>query len=100
MHRKFEALERRQRIREKEKLVFDRYKIKARVDALRNMSTTSWSTVVNIVLSRDDPPGVSWSSAREKIARSGTDWLKARLVKEGCDLIKRYDQLLPPDSKR
>lgn len=114
LHRKYEVFERRQRIREKEKLVFERYKMKSRIDLLKNMSDSAWSAIVATVLSRsstdtkaengaqgaDGGEKDPWHKGREKLARSGHEWLRNRLVKEGKELVKRYDQLLPSDTKK
>lgn len=100
LHRKYEIFERRQRIREKEKLIFERYKMRSRIELLRNMSSLSWATVVNTVLSREGDP--SWAKGRESLRRKpeGIDWLRERLIKEGKELVKRYDQLLPVETKK
>lgn len=52
LHKKYEVFERRQRIREKETLQFERYRLRSRIDLLRGMSKTSWAAVVGVVLSR------------------------------------------------
>lgn len=98
LHKKFEVFERRQRIREREKLQFERYKMKSRIDLLRGMSTMSWSTVVNTVLSRTGQP--SWEKGREKMKEVDVDWLRGRLIHEGKELVKRYDELLPVDPRK
>jgi hypothetical protein len=107
LHRKYEAFERRQRIREKEKLQFERHKMKSRIDLLKNMSATSWAAVVGAVLSRSSVVGLDdhgggydpWARGREKMKTEDVDWLRARLVKEGVEVIKRYDQLLPVERR-
>lgn len=127
LHRKFEVFERRQRIREKEKLQFERYKMRSRIDLLRGMSAPAWIAVVSTVLSRAPHPhpglvnhshgdgesaserGLSrvgpggdgvWAKGREKIRVKGVEWLRSKLVREGEEVMKRYDQLLPNESKK
>ncbi len=126
LHRKYEVFERRQRIREKEKLQFERYKMRSRIDLLKGMSKSGWSSIVTAVLSRfpslskthsqrisgeadigtkkledDGESQVDiWRKGREKIQVEGIDWLREKLVKEGEDLLKRYDQLLPIETRR
>ena len=95
LHKRCEVFERRQHIREKEKLMFERYKMRSRIDLLRNMSIPSWSVVVAAVLSRDE----LWVSGRAKLGDVGVEWLRHRLVKEGLEVMKRYDQLLPVEKK-
>lgn len=108
LHKKCEVFERRQRIREKEKLQFERYKLRSRIDLLKGMSKTSWSAVVSVVLSRsvlnigsgNEECEDRWAKGREKLGREGVDWLRDTLVKEGEELMKRFDQLLPPEHRK
>jgi hypothetical protein len=113
LHRRYEVFERRQRIREKEKLQFERYKMRSRIDLLRNMSIPAWTAVVTTVLSRTPIVETSsidktteesvldaWAKGREKIKLEGMDWLRNKLVREGEEVMKRYDQLLPSEPKR
>ncbi|WOO82162.1 uncharacterized protein LOC62_04G005664 [Vanrija pseudolonga] len=99
LHRKFEAFERRQRIREREKLQFERYKMRARVDLLRSLPAPQWTSVVTAILARTDA-GESWSRGRRKLEAEGVDWLRRKLIKEGVEVLRRYDQLLPNDKKQ
>ncbi|CAD6571536.1 MAG: hypothetical protein TREMPRED_000308 [Tremellales sp. Tagirdzhanova-0007] len=96
LHKRHEVFERRQHIREKEKLMFERYKMRSRIDLLRNMSVPSWTVVVAAVLSRDEP----WESGRAKLGDIGVEWLRHRLVREGLEVMQRYDQLLPVEKKQ
>lgn len=98
LHKKFEIFERRQRIREREKLQFERYKMRSRIELLRNMSIMAWSTLVNTVLSRAGDS--SWEMGREKLKEEDVDWLRGRLIREGQELVKRYDELLPVDPRK
>jgi hypothetical protein len=95
LHKKYEVFERRQRIREKEKLVHERFKLRSRIDLLRNMSIPAWSAILAAVLSR----GEAWTDGRAKLKDVGMDWLRHRLVSEGLEVMMRYDQLLPVEKK-
>ena len=102
LHKKYEVFERRQRIREKEKLQFERYKMRSRVDLLRNMNGPGWATVVATVLSRSGSRGElpMWDKGKQKVMEEGMDWLRGKLVREGEEVLRRYDQLLPVESKK
>jgi len=78
--------------------VFERYKMRSRIDLLKNMSSASWSTVVSTVLSRGGDK--TWTKGREKVGDMGPDWLRSRLVREGRELVRRYDQLLPVEPRK
>lgn len=99
VHKKYEAFEKRQRKDERDKLAFERYKMRTRIDLMRGMSLSAWSTVVNTVMAREDSSGY-WLKGKEKVKAAGVDWLRRRLVREGEEVLKRYDQLLPSDTKR
>ena len=73
--------------------------MRTRIDLLRGMSLSAWSAVVWTVMAREDVSGV-WIKGRERVKVEGVDWLRRRLVREGEEVMKRYDQLLPSDSKR
>jgi len=89
-----EAFERRQRIREIDELKFRRHKMNTRIDLLRNLQPAQWTTVVNNVLARSDPNDV-WARGRKKLDVVGVDWLRRQLIREGIELLTRYDQLIP-----
>ncbi|WVQ95924.1 hypothetical protein IAU59_003023 [Kwoniella sp. CBS 9459] len=97
LHKKYEVFERRQRIREKETLQFERYKMRSRIDLLRNMPKLTWSSVVSTILTRGSD---DWARGKEKIKEKGTDWLKSQLIKEGEEVMKRFDELLPPEQRK
>lgn len=101
VHRRLEAFERRQRIREREKLQFERHKMRTRVELLRNLPAAQWGTVVNTILSRS-VANDAWARGKQKLNTMGVDWLRRRLIHEGMELLRRYDQLLPSanDNKR
>ncbi|OWZ78774.1 hypothetical protein C365_02413 [Cryptococcus neoformans Bt85] len=97
LHRKHEAFERRQRLREKEKLQFERYKLRSRIDLLRNLSKPAWASIVATILARDED---GWKSGRAKVGKEGEEWLRRRLLKEGEEVMKRYEELLPPENRK
>ncbi|WVQ66159.1 uncharacterized protein L199_004337 [Kwoniella botswanensis] len=120
LHRKYEVFERRQRIREKEKLQFERYKMKSRLDLLKNIPRLNWILIVNTILQRftnQDQPTTSKageeldtngetkkedgiSRAKAKIRDNGEEWLKDLLIREGEQLMKRFQELLPPEPRK
>lgn len=73
--------------------------MRTRIDLLRGMSLSAWSAVVWTVMAREDTLGL-WTKGKERVKVEGVDWLRRRLVREGEEVMKRYDQLLPNDSKR
>jgi len=95
--------------------------MRTRIDLLRGLSLPGWTAVVNAVLSRHSTSAIEvdgqidadkmreakesrevdiWSKGRAKIKEKGIEWLRSRLVKEGEELVKRYDQLLPVEVRR
>jgi hypothetical protein len=99
LHRRYEAIEKRQRKDERDKIAFERYKMRTRIDLLRSISTSSWSSVVWTVLAREDPTGL-WVKGKRAVQARGVDWLRRRLVKEGEEVMKRYDKMLPGDPRK
>lgn len=97
-HRRFEAFEKRQRIREREQLQFNRYKMKARVDLLRNLPQTQWVSMVAAILAREGD--ATWQRGRRKLTTMGNDWLRRHLIKEGLEVLRRYDELLPKEGQK
>lgn len=71
--------------------------MRSRVDLLRNLAAAQWATVVNAILARSDSG--QWNRGRDKLAAEGVDWLRRRLIREGMDVLNRYDQLLPADKR-
>ncbi|WWC95713.1 hypothetical protein V866_002579 [Kwoniella sp. B9012] len=120
LHRKYEAFERRQRIREKEKLQFERYKMKSRLDLLKNIPRLNWILIVNTILQRFTNQNQTTTSkageeldtngetkkedgisrAKAKIRDNGEEWLKDLLIREGEQLMKRFQELLPPEPRK
>ena len=63
----------------------------------------AWETVLVTVLSRQPPSGPLanyWERAKRAITRRGADWLREILVKEGEEVLERYNQLLPPEARK
>ncbi|WWC92675.1 uncharacterized protein L201_007634 [Kwoniella dendrophila CBS 6074] len=138
LHRKYEIFEKRQRIREKEKLQFERYKMKSRLELLKNLPKLTWSTILSTILQRsltnynldstittkiqndekndkDDNQASNnkvnnslqrggekekWLKGKQKIKEKGDDWLKRQLIKEGEEVMQRFDELLPPEQRK
>lgn len=71
--------------------------MRSRVELLRNLPAATWGTVVGAILARPDTG--EWARGREKLAAEGVDWLRRRLIREGKDVLSRYDQLLPPEKR-
>jgi len=63
------------------------------------MSSPGWSSVVWTVLAREDATG-RWEKGKGKVKVEGIEWLRRRLVREGEEVMKRYDQLLPVDPRK
>lgn len=103
MHKKYEVFERKQRLREKEKLQYERHKMRSRVDLLRTMSTMGWASLVSTVLARPPPSHQTveeWERGKEKIKSMGADWLRDVLVREGQEVLERFDFLLPVEARK
>ncbi|WWC73818.1 uncharacterized protein I206_107790 [Kwoniella pini CBS 10737] len=106
LHRKYEVFEKRQKIREKEKLQFERYKMKSRLELLKNIPKLNWTVIVSTILQRVSPTNSSsgnedvWLKGKNKINEKGEDWLKRQLIKEGEEVMKRFDELLPPEQRK
>lgn len=67
--------------------------MRARIDLLRNMPSTQWGTMVTAILARDGDD--SWARGRRQLESVGYDWLRRRLIREGLQVLRRYDELLP-----
>lgn len=99
-HRKYEAFERRQRLREKEKLQYEHYKLKERIEQLRNLDYTAFLAV----------PEETFGEAPEVNLLSEVDGDEQPPMREGerrrnlmldvaLSLEERYRTLLPSDRK-
>jgi len=73
--------------------------MKTRIDLLRSISSGSWSSVVWTVLAREDPSGL-WDKGKQAVRTNGIEWLRRRLVKDGVEVMRRYDSMLPVDPRK
>ncbi|KAI0695626.1 hypothetical protein BC835DRAFT_1346012 [Cytidiella melzeri] len=112
-HRKYETFEKRQRLREKEKLKHEEYKLKERIEQLRAMDTSAFLALPASKFS--EPPGVSHDEISDETDPGLADLPGAhvngaaaynegeRRRKEMLDIAQgleeRYRVLLPPDRK-
>ncbi|KAG8896749.1 hypothetical protein FRB99_008679 [Tulasnella sp. 403] len=76
-HRKYETFEKRQRMREKEKLQYEHFKLRERIDELKAMDLSAF--------------GTDGANAEEK---------KRSMLKEAEELDKRYAVLLPGSGEK
>lgn len=76
-HRKYETLEKRQRLREKERLEYEHFKLRERIDELKSMDASAFSAVEG-------------QDAEES---------KRLMLQEAEELDKRYAVLLPDSRK-
>ena len=69
-HRKYESFEKRQRLREKEKLKHEHYKLKERIDQLRGMDTAAFLAIPasEFAEARRHTPGGAGAAADEPAA--------------------------------
>ncbi|PSR72574.1 hypothetical protein PHLCEN_2v11567 [Hermanssonia centrifuga] len=112
-HRKYETFEKRQRLREKEKLKHEQYKLKERIEQLRGMETSAFLALP--ASSFSEPPGVTHDGGYDENDTGISDLPGAhvngaaaynegeRRRKEMLDIAEvleeRYRVLLPPDRK-
>lgn len=112
-HRKYETFEKRQRLREKEKLKHEQYKLKERIEQLRAMDTAAFLALP--ASSFSEPPGVLHEGEYDEMETGLTELPGAhingaaayneaeRRRQEMLDvaesLEERYRVLLPPDRK-
>jgi hypothetical protein len=112
-HRKYETFEKRQRLREKEKLKYEQYKLKERIEQLRAMDSPAFLTLPASKFS--EPPDVPHTDEHSETDRDLADLPGAhvngaaaynegeRRRQEMLDIAQaleaRYRVLLPPDRK-
>lgn len=106
-HRKFEMFERRQRLREKEKLQHDHYKLKERIEQLRAMDGVAFMTLSE---SNFSPPPIKQAANDESdemfaILNGGTyhpegERRKKEMLDVALDIERRYSHLLPSERSR
>ena len=108
-HRKYETFEKRQRLREKEKLKHEHYKLKERIEQLRAMDPSSFLTIPasEFTEAHGDAPG---PSAQPEVPVDAANLHGAAAYQEGerrrkemlevaLSLEQRYRTLLPPDRR-
>ncbi|EPQ60460.1 hypothetical protein GLOTRDRAFT_135134 [Gloeophyllum trabeum ATCC 11539] len=104
-HRKYETFEKRQRLREKEKLKHEQYKLKERIDQLRVMDASAFLCLPDSALPPpedryiphfvdDELNGINTTAAHAEGERRRKEMLDVAKVLE-----ERYNVLLPPDRK-
>ncbi|KAL4253577.1 hypothetical protein ABKN59_003453 [Abortiporus biennis] len=113
-HRKYETFEKRQRLREKEKLKHEHYKLKERIEQLRAMDFTAFLALPASALS-DEPSGsqvehyygvdtgiIDLPGAHVNGAASYNEGERRRkeMLDIATSLEERYRLLLPPDRPR
>ncbi|KAK0208731.1 hypothetical protein DFS33DRAFT_1305323 [Desarmillaria ectypa] len=107
-HRKYETMEKRQRLREKEQLKYEQYKLKERIEQLRGMDAMAFLTLP--AQSFTPKPPEEEDAELPSISASGFHISNPSLYKEGerrrkeildtaMTLEERYRILLPPDKK-
>ncbi|PPQ73388.1 hypothetical protein CVT26_015491 [Gymnopilus dilepis] len=110
-HKKFETFEKRQRLREKEKLKHEHYKLKERIDQLKSMDSSAF---MSLPASSFTPPPAHMPTEFDEAVAAGSPYAHVngiashaegeRRRKEMLDhaykLERRYAYLLPPDRPR
>ncbi|TFK56615.1 hypothetical protein OE88DRAFT_38552 [Heliocybe sulcata] len=104
-HRKYETFEKRQRLREKEKLKHEQYKLKERIDQLRAMDAAAFLALPVSALSTPSDP-VSAKQADEELpggngaaAHAEGERRRQEMLHIAKGLEERYNLLLPPDRR-
>lgn len=111
-HRKYETFEKRQRLREKEKLKHEQYKLKERIDQLRAMDTSAFLALPASAFSdttgpvtfdvHDTDPGLSelpGAHVNGAAAYNEGERRRKEMLDVALSLEERYRVLLPPDRK-
>ncbi|KAI0652503.1 hypothetical protein C8Q79DRAFT_104066 [Trametes meyenii] len=108
-HRKYETLEKRQRLREKEKLKHEHYKLKERIDQLRAMDGSAFLVLPAADFStvRGETPGspeepddeqlLEMSNLHGAAAYHEGERRRKEMLDTALQLEQRYRTLLPPD---
>ena len=103
LHSRGVLRERKQKVQEKDQLKHERSKMHTRVGHLKQLSEGAWERLVISVFARKAPDAEQeerWAKGRKAVIRKGAEWLRGYLVKEGQELLDRYDQLLPPEPRK
>ncbi|TBU29825.1 hypothetical protein BD311DRAFT_833127 [Dichomitus squalens] len=107
-HRKYETFEKRQRLREKEKLKHEHYKLKERIEQLRAMDSSAFLAIPASEFA--DTPGCGPEAAAAAASGDAANLHGAAAYHEGerrrkvmldvaMSLEERYRTLLPPDRR-
>ncbi|KAJ7193295.1 hypothetical protein GGX14DRAFT_478276 [Mycena pura] len=105
-HRKYEAFEKRQRLREKEKLKHEQYKLKQRIEELRGMDNSAFLAAPASSFSpRPALPEVIEEDSTLGGMNANPAWLEGErrrkeMLMNAQALEERYRILLPPDRQR
>ncbi|KAH0838063.1 hypothetical protein J3R83DRAFT_6304 [Lanmaoa asiatica] len=93
-HRKYETFEKRQRLREKEKLKHEQYKLKERIEQLKVMDGSAF-------LANEDQSGVSLSDTQINVTPIHNEGERRReeMLEVASILEERYRTLLPSEKK-
>ncbi|KII93608.1 hypothetical protein PLICRDRAFT_121862 [Plicaturopsis crispa FD-325 SS-3] len=102
-HRKYETFEKRQRLREKEKLKHEQYKLKERIEQLRAMDGSAFLTLPNdyflpIPAPPEDDADDSTSQEGASTHNEG-ERRRKEMLDVAFSLEERYRTLLPSDRK-
>ncbi|KAJ6502671.1 hypothetical protein DFH09DRAFT_297510 [Mycena vulgaris] len=106
-HRKYESFEKRQRLREKEKLKHEQYKLKERIEQLRGMDNSAFLAAP--ASSFSPRPGVAEVLEEDNSLLGGLNGNPAyiegerrrkEMLMNAQTLEERYRVLLPPDRQR
>ncbi|KDQ63233.1 hypothetical protein JAAARDRAFT_120493 [Jaapia argillacea MUCL 33604] len=114
-HRKYETFEKRQRLREKEKLKHEQYKLKERIEQLRAMDTSAFLALPASALAPTFDPtqpstaGSSWEDngianlpgahVNGAAAYNEGERRRQEMLRIALNLEDRYRVLLPPDRR-
>lgn len=106
-HRKYETFEKRQRLREKEKLKHEHYKLKERIDQLRAMDTSAFLAIPASEFEEPCAPGpsaqpdpsVDTSNLHGAAAYHEGERRRKEMLEVALSLEQRYRTLLPPDRR-
>ncbi|KAF9015707.1 hypothetical protein BDQ17DRAFT_63860 [Cyathus striatus] len=104
-HRKYETFEKRQRLREKEKLKHEQYKLKERIDQLRAMDSSAFLALPASSFSAPPVPveGEDYSTnanVNGSLAYNEGERRRKEMLDIALMLEERYRVLLPPDRVR
>ncbi|KAG6337062.1 hypothetical protein ID866_2015 [Astraeus odoratus] len=102
-HRKYETFEKRQRLREKEKLKHEQYKLKERIEQLRAMDGSAFLTLPTSSFSFPPEGNLDYNhtsvNANGAVAYSEGERRRQQMLEVASSLEERYRTLLPSDKK-